>query len=72
MSGTKESKIITALSAIDQAVDVSRETIKIAIENKEDNPLSWVMIGLLAQLDIIRSSTNMVDEIIERSNTKIA
>ena len=63
MSKEDERKIIGAIETIDQAVDVSRETIKVSIEDKEDNPLSWVMLGILTQLDIIRQSTNIVDDI---------
>ena len=63
MSKEDERKIIGAIETIDQAVDVSRETIKVSIEDKEDNPLSWVMLGILTQLDIIRQSTNIFDDI---------
>lgn len=65
MKNDRENVIFNAMEEIDQAVDVSRNTIKMAIEGNEDNPLSWIMVGLLAQLDIIRESTNKVDDAID-------
>ena len=57
----KNLEISNSIAAIDCAIDVSRGIINVAVEGHEGEPLAWVLLGILAQLDIIRNMTNKVD-----------
>lgn len=58
--------ILKALNDIDTAVEVSMATVVTAGESTEDERISWILVGVTSQLNVIRDSlTSLNTELME-------
>lgn len=53
--------MLAALNNIDTALEVSMATVVIAGDSTEDERISWILVGVIDQLKVIRDSLNSLD-----------
>lgn len=62
----RTSTMLKALNDIDTALEVSMATVVTAGDSTEDERISWILVGVIDQLKIIRDSlTSLNTELME-------
>lgn len=54
-------QIANKLANIDDALEISRATLTMLAENYEDDPVAWILLGVLNQISVIQETVNQLD-----------
>lgn len=54
-------QIANKLANIDDALEISRATLTMVAENYEDDPVAWILLGVLNQISVIQETVNQLD-----------
>lgn len=57
----RTSTMLKALNDIDTALEVSMATVVTAGDSTEDERISWILVGVIDQLKVIRNSLTAIN-----------
>lgn len=64
----KADKLVNVYLDIDTAAEISHATLTELMENSEDSRTQYILLGVIQQLENIKHSVNLFDEIMKGGN----
>lgn len=62
---SKADKLVKVYNDIDVATEISHATLTELMENSEDDRTQYILLGVIQQLENIKRSVNLFDEVMK-------